>query len=318
MRVSFAGGGSDLPPFIPGTRGRVVGSAIGLRVAAIVEPFDRGWVRLELPVTAESTTRPSSEAPSNLLSFRLLEAALQAANVTDGVLLRVETDVAPGAGLGGSAAAAVAALAALHASIGEETTSFELAQRATMMEREGLSIVCGSQDQMFAACGGMLDLEFNDAGCCAFETLTPAPALVKTLEKGLLLVDTHVRRVSGDVLEQIEPERALASVAGLVAAANEVAIALHEGSLSRALAGMRKSAEAKLGRSPLASAMAMELASRLEGAGVEVIRACGAGGGGHVLVWAPEQRHPEILEILGPATIRRPSLAAPGVRVEIV
>jgi D-glycero-alpha-D-manno-heptose-7-phosphate kinase len=64
MRVSFAGGGSDLPPFLPGFPGRVVGSAIDLRVRAVVEPFDRGWVKLELPVAEESTTRRSIEPPS--------------------------------------------------------------------------------------------------------------------------------------------------------------------------------------------------------------------------------------------------------------
>lgn len=316
MRVSFAGGGSDLPPFVPGLRGRVVGSAVDVRVRAIVEPFDRGWVRLELPVTEQSTTRRSTEPPSSELAFRLLEAALVSAGVTDGVRLRVETDMAPGAGLGGSAAAAVAVLSALRRSIDEEMSPIELARAATAMERDSLSIVCGSQDQVFAACGGMLDLAFDEAGCCAIERIAPPPELAAELGRGLLLIDTHVRRVSGDVLEQIEPAAALASVAALVSSAAEVADALREGSLARVIAGMQRSAAAKLGRAPSASALAVGLANRLEGTGVQVIRACGAGGGGHVLVWAPEARHPEILRALGGATVRRPALAAPGVRVE--
>src|SRR5262245_41337349 len=49
MRLSLAGGGSDLPPFLPGVEGRIVGTAIDLRVRAVVEPFDRGWLRLEAP-----------------------------------------------------------------------------------------------------------------------------------------------------------------------------------------------------------------------------------------------------------------------------
>lgn len=316
MRVSFAGGGSDLPPFLPGIGGRVVGSALGLRVRAIVEPFDRGWVRLELPVADESTTRPSSGPPSTKLAFRLMETALQAADVTDGVRLRVETDVAPGAGLGGSAAAAVAALAALYASVGQEIAPLELARAATMMERTGLSILCGSQDQIFAAFGGFLDLSFDETGCSRVRTLSPESALALELERGLLLVDTEVRRVSGEVLDRVDRERALSSVATLVSAAEEVARALEEGSLSGTLEGMRKSAEAKLFRDPAASALAVELASQLAGFGVEVIRACGAGGGGHVLIWAMPDKHRALLEALGPAKIRRPSLAAEGVRIE--
>ncbi|MRG94296.1 hypothetical protein [Polyangium spumosum] len=318
MRVSFAGGGSDLPPFVEGLPGRVVGSAIGLRVRALVEPFDRGWVRLEVPVADEATTRRCHEPPSSELAFRLLEAALARTGVADGVRLRIDTDVAPGAGLGGSASAAVAALSALRWSVGEVTAEEELARDATVMEREGLSIVCGAQDAIFAACGGMLDLAFGEAGCTRIDRITPDEALAAELEAGLLLVDTHVRRVSGEVLEQVDAAAALANVAELVASAAEVVEALREGSLGRALEGMRRSAVAKVRRAPSASALATELGERLAGLGVEVIRACGAGGGGHVLVWAPEARHAEILRALGPATVRRPALAAPGVRIEPV
>ncbi|WP_272458278.1 GHMP family kinase ATP-binding protein [Polyangium jinanense] len=316
MRVSFAGGGTDLPPFIEGLPGRVVGSAIGLRVRALVEPFDRGWVRLEVPVADETTTRRSHEPPSSELAFRLLEAALAHTGVTDGVKLRIDTDVAPGAGLGGSASTAVATLSALRWSVGEVTAEEELAREATTMEREGLSIVCGAQDAIFAACGGLLDLAFGEAGCTRIERITPEQALAAELEAGLLLVDTHVRRVSGAVLEQVDAAAALANVAELAESATEVAAALREGSLARALAGMRRTAMAKVRRAPEASALATELGDKLAGLGVEVIRACGAGGGGHVLVWAPEARHAEILRALGPATVRRPALSAPGVRIE--
>ena len=45
MRISFAGGGSDLPPFVPGIPGRVVGSAIDLRVRAIIEGLVGTYLR---------------------------------------------------------------------------------------------------------------------------------------------------------------------------------------------------------------------------------------------------------------------------------
>src|SRR5262245_33320013 len=102
MRVSFAGGGSDLPPFVPGAFGRVVGAALDLRVQATVEPFERGWVRLEVKggSSLREATRRADDAPREDVAFRLLEAALAASGVDEGVRLRVETDVAPGAGLG--------------------------------------------------------------------------------------------------------------------------------------------------------------------------------------------------------------------------
>jgi len=316
MRISFAGGGSDLPPFVQAMPGRVVGSAINLRVRAVVEPFDRGWVRFEGPVVGESFTRKACDPPSNAVSFRLLEAALAHTGVTDGVHARIETDIAPGAGLGGSASAAVAALSALKWSIGETATAEAMVHEATTIERERLSLVCGSQDQVFAACGGILDLSFAESGWLSMTRLPVDRALASALEEGLLLVDTHVRRVSGEVLERVDATAALGTVETLVASAAEAARALEDGSLPRLLVAMRRSAAAKLRRDPRASRHAVELARRLEEMHVEVVRACGAGAGGHVLLWASPDKHEAILQALGPATVRRPKLGAHGACIE--
>lgn len=316
MRISFAGGGSDLPPFIPGVPGRVVGSAIQVRVRAIVEPFDRGWVRFELPVTEATMTRSIHDPPSTAVSFRLLEAALEHTGVKDGVFLRIETDIAPGAGLGGSASAAVAALAALKGSVGETATQEALVREATMIERERLSLVCGSQDQVFAACGGLLDLSFNESGWTNMTRLSPDRSWLNEFQAGLLLIDTHVRRVSGEVLERVDADAAFASVEGLVTSAADAARAMEEGSLAHLLAAMRQSAAAKVRRDPRASALALELRERLAGIDVQVIRACGAGNGGHVLAWAPPSEHEKLLRALHPVTVRKPGLAAPGASIE--
>lgn len=316
MRISFAGGGSDLPPFIPGIAGRVVGSAIHLRVRAIVEPFDRGWVRLEVPVADAATTRSIHDPPSNAVSFRLLEAVLAHTGVTDGVHMRIETNIAPGAGLGGSASATVAALLALKGSVDETIHAEAIVREATAIERERLSLVCGSQDQVFAACGGVLDLSFNESGWTNMKRLSLDRSFADAFEAGLLLVDTHVRRVSGEVLERVDAAAALASVEPLVTSAADAARAMDEGSLPRLLAAMRRSAEAKVRRDPRASALAMELRHRLEGLDVEVIRVCGAGNGGHVLIWVHPDKHDAILKALHPVTVRRPGIAAPGATLE--
>jgi D-glycero-alpha-D-manno-heptose-7-phosphate kinase len=317
MRISFAGGGSDLPPFVPGISGRVVGSAIDLRVRAVVEPFDRGWVRLEVPITDAVATRAVHDPPSNEMSFRLLEAALAHTGVTDGVRIRIETDIAPGAGLGGSAATSVAALSALKWSLGETATPEAIVREATTIERERLSLVCGSQDQVFAACGGVLDLSFAESGWTNMSRLPIEPSFMNEFEKGLLLVDTHVRRVSGEVLEKVDAGAALASVEALVSSAADAARAIEEGSLEGLLDAMRRSAAAKLRRDPRASALAVELGRRLEGLPVEVIRVCGAGNGGHVLVWAHADQHEAIARALHPAGVRQPKLAAHGVCIEL-
>lgn len=316
MRVSFAGGGSDLPPFLPGVGGRVVGTAIDVRVRAAVEPFDAGWIRLDVPALGRTLTRRRSDPAASDHDFRLLEAALARAGVEDGARVEVATDVVPGSGLGGSASVAVSIFAALYTSLDEPVTPEAIAHDAMLIERDGLGILGGKQDQMFAACGGFLDLRFDERGCHERRALTPPPALVRELAAGLLLVDTQVRRVSGDVIRRIDRGARLGTTAELVAAAADVADALESGSLEGVLEGMRRSARAKLMRDPEGNRLAVELERELTGLGVEVIRLCGAGGGGHALVWAREPKHRAILDALGPSRVRKPVIAAPGVRIE--
>jgi D-glycero-alpha-D-manno-heptose-7-phosphate kinase len=314
MRVSLAGGGTDLPPFVPGVGGRIVGTAIDLRVYALVEPFDRGWVRLELSATGLHFTRRSSEPRSHHTSARLLEETLAHTSVGDGVRLRIETDLSPGTGLGGSAAAAVAALAALGASLDQAPDAETLAEEAVRVEREGLGISCGAQDPVFAAHGGLLDLRFDERGVTQRQTVRADPALIAELAAGVMLIDTGQRRVSGEVIDRASPSAAVS--AELVAAAGDVAFGLQDGSLARVLAGMRRSAAAKAARDPEASAGATAIAARLAQHGAEVVRMCGAGGGGHVLVWAPADCRPAIVAEVRGAPVRTPGLAAPGVRLE--
>jgi D-glycero-alpha-D-manno-heptose-7-phosphate kinase len=314
MRVSLAGGGTDHAPFVPGVGGRIVGTAIDLRVRALVEPFDRGWVRLELSATGLAFTRRSGEPRSRDTSARLLEETLVRTSIGDGVRLRIETDLVPGTGLGGSAAAAVAALAAIAASRDEALDPEALIEGAVRVERDGLGLSGGSQDQIFAACGGMLDLHFDERGLTHREAVTADPALIAALAAGMMLVDTGQRRVSGDVIDRGSYRSDV--TAELVLAAGEVAVGLRQGSLARVLAGMRRSAAAKAARCPEANAGATAIAQSLAPLGAEVVRMCGAGGGGHILVWAPAERHAAISASLGGAAVRRPAIAAAGVRIE--
>ena len=313
MRVSFAGGGTDLAPFFPGIGGRILGTAIDLRVRAVVEPFDRGWVRLELSATNTVITRRSDDAPREEIPLRLLEAALAEVGMSGGVRLRLETDVVPGAGLGGSGAAAVAALAALQGSIGELPAREELARRALRLERERLSLACGPQDPYFAAFGGLLDLRFDERGAMAQEAPIASAALLAELGDGMLLVDTGQRRVSGAVLDRVP--RSVEVTSALVGAADDVARGIAAGSIEAVIAGMKRSAAAKLRRDPIGNAAAAALGEQLREHGAEVVRVCGAGAGGHVLVWAAAGRHAGIVEAVG-GTVRRPAIAAEGVREE--
>ena len=176
-----------------------------------------------------------------------------------------------------------------------------------------MSLACGPQDPYFAAFGGLLDLRFDEHGAMTQEAPMATASLLTELGEGMLLVDTGQRRVSGDVLDKVP--RSADVTAELVGAADEVARGMATGSIAAVLAGMRRSAAAKLQRDPIGNAAAASLSARLREYGADVVRVCGAGAGGHVLVWAEKERHSAIIEAVG-GTVRRPAIAAPGVREE--
>ncbi len=361
MRISLAGGGTDVPPLARAIGGRVVCTSIDLHVRATVEPFDRGWVRLEgswgtvdapsddAPLTslrAATFTRRSDEAPSSDVAFRLLEAVRAAAGVEDGVLIRVASDLTPGTGLGGSAAAAVSLLAAFDRALGRSADANgahvaappglvrdangahvaappglvrdanRLAIEAAALERDVLGLRCGLQDQLCSATGGLLDLRFFDDGFRVDPIVAP-PALLRDLAAGLLLVDTRVRRVSGEILDVANDACELDLPADLVAAADDTARAFRLGSLPLVVAGMRRSASAKLRRGG-PSALPWEWVRKLSRLGAVVVRSCGAGGGGHVLIWAEPACHADLIRAVAPCIVRLPALGGPGVTDSLV
>src|SRR5262249_24511975 len=151
------------------------------------------------PPCSATFTRRAGEPPSADVGFRLLEAARAALGIEDGVRIVIDSDLTPGTGLGGSAAAAVALLAAVHGAVGSSAPVQRLATEASFLEREVLALRCGLQDQLCAAVGGVLDLHFYDDGF-DIGTIDASPSLVQGLAAGLLLVDTRIRRVSGEIL----------------------------------------------------------------------------------------------------------------------
>jgi len=202
-----------------------------------------------------------------------------------------------------------------HAANADDIALDELSAAALRIERDGLQLTYGPQDPLFAAHGGLLDLRFGERGELSRSALTASPGLLASFSAGLLLIDTGKRRVSGDVLRRA-PSR-LEINRELVAAAADVVNGFTTGSLDLVLAGMRRNALAKVRKAPEANAMALAIAQRLAPLGVEVVRMCGAGAGGHVLVWAWPDAHEPIAAAVPDCIVRKPALAAPGVEITI-
>ena len=179
MRVSFAGGGTDVPPFLPELGGRVIGSAIDLRVRAMVEPFDRGWVRLEighaLARGARRTEEPSphahpkawrSAARGSRLSIAGGRARARRRRGRRAFPCRERSPARrrPRRERGRGRRVHFAAMSAAIALETAAPASLARERDALSKTPADLRLCAGSQDQLFAAFGGVLDVRYEEGG----------------------------------------------------------------------------------------------------------------------------------------------------------
>jgi D-glycero-alpha-D-manno-heptose-7-phosphate kinase len=206
VRLDFAGGWTDVPPFSTTEGGLVVGAAIGLRVHATVrsEPAPEAVTRVrivsdDIGETIDADSAATLPAGGGLA---LLSAALRRYPLPRGGELRTRSEVPPGSGLGSSGALDVAMVAALLAARNEAGTPVEIAHRAWQVEAGDAGIPGGKQDQYLAALGGFQQLRFRDPEVIA-EPLSLDPAVREGLANALLLCYTGRSRLSGNTIARV-------------------------------------------------------------------------------------------------------------------
>lgn len=229
VRLDFAGGWTDVPPFAVREGGVVVNAAIDLRVSASFEPGGEGILlhAEDLKQAARVSTAVDLRPKPNLALHR---AALRMFPVGPGTL-RTRSDVPPGSGLGSSGALDVAMVAVLAAARGEELSAEEIASYGWHLEVVEAGNPGGRQDQYAAALGGFHRLGFHGDEVRS-DRLTLDPEFLRELERRTLICYTGHTRVSGGTIARVMGayERGEATVTGalrkMAAIANRMAEAL--------------------------------------------------------------------------------------------
>ncbi len=164
LRVSFVGGGSDLPVKDIGWKkgvlsGSTVSSAIDKYVYAIAK-----W-RHDKRVIVHWREH-ENVAQSGLLSHDIIREILLREGIHHGIEIATFADVpGVGSGLGSSAATTVACIHAVLTLSGyREVGGIELAKLACQIEIDRLKRPCGRQDQYISAIGGLLKMDYVSCG----------------------------------------------------------------------------------------------------------------------------------------------------------
>jgi D-glycero-alpha-D-manno-heptose-7-phosphate kinase len=160
LRVSFAGGGTDLPDFYNKEDGAVLSAAIDKYVYVTVKRHSELFnepIRLSYSRTEQVNT-------VNELDNNIARECLRFLEIDPPIYINTVADVPTSTGLGGSSAFAVGLLHALHTLKGERVTAGQLAEEACYIEMEVLKEPIGKQDQYAAAFGGFNLLRFGRGG----------------------------------------------------------------------------------------------------------------------------------------------------------
>src|SRR2546425_11430746 len=230
MRLDFAGGWTDVPPFSAREGGIVVNGSIELRAQVQLE-LGGQLLRLVSEELGETLECANSGGLTPGGKLPLLTAALRMFPVLGGFTLTTRCDAPSGAGLGSSGALGVALVGALLRARQDDMSSRsqDVADQAWQVETIEARLPGGKQDQYAAALGGFHRLSFRDPDV-GIEPLTLDPAFATALERQLLLCYTNKSRVSGDTISRVMNayERGDRTVTGALRAMKDVAEAMVE------------------------------------------------------------------------------------------
>lgn len=283
LRISFVGGGSDLPWFYQEEPGAVVSATIDQYVYVTVSPSFDGGIRAAYR-TIEDVSRVGD------LQHDLIREALLWHGITCGVEIHSIADIPSGTGLGSSSAFAVGVLAALQ---GHARNAATLAADACVLEIDRCRHPIGAQDHYAAAYGGLNLMRFEPGGV----TVEPIACDHEALSDHLLLCYTGSARGgdAGQALAGQQQDRG--DVRELVQLAERFATALTAGDLRRC--GVILESAWSIKRRYVSTPEIDTWYAAARSAGAWGGKLCGAGGGGFLLFLAPPERHARIVQALG-------------------
>lgn len=196
VRISFVGGGTDLPEFYTQTPGRVISTAIDKYIYVTINqpPLVRN-------VSVRYSTAEDVNHPSELKNDRVREALLHF-KIHNNIDVGTFSDVPVKTGLGSSSSFSVALIKALLLAQGKKADKKEVAELASHLEINLLKEPIGKQDQYAAAFGGLNIFQFNPDHSVDIEPIHIDYKRRFDFESHLHIFYTGITRLASSVLNE--------------------------------------------------------------------------------------------------------------------
>ncbi|MBN1900408.1 GHMP kinase [Candidatus Sumerlaeota bacterium] len=202
IRMDFAGGWTDVPPFSEKEGGAVINATINRYTYATLMPRSDNTIRIisgDFDTYLEVKDFKQLEYNGNL---DLIKAAIRVLGVKQGMDLYVRCDAPPGSGTGSSSSISVALIGLLNALQKEKLSPHEIAKLGRVLELQELHIAGGKQDYYASVLGGINFLEFEDPAVSNSQ-LKISPATIAEMEKHMVLCYTGKSRLSGNIISTV-------------------------------------------------------------------------------------------------------------------
>ena len=198
QRISFVGGGSDLPGFYLEHGGEVISSAIDQYVYVTVKRHSELFQE-QYRLSYSKTEHANSV---DYIENEIARECLRLVNIDHPLYIATAADLPASSGLGSSSSFAVGLLNALHHMKGERVSAAQLAEEACEIEINILGNPIGKQDQYAAAFGGLNHIKFIKSGRVEIDHMVLQHNLIETLFENSLLIWTGIQREASGILSQ--------------------------------------------------------------------------------------------------------------------
>ena len=296
LRISFAGGGTDIPSYYESRGGgHVVSAAINKYVTVCLFPrYDNKiyvhWSRIEIVDAVDQ------------IQHELVREALRLTGIKGGVEISMQSDIpAEGSGLGSSSSVTVGLLHACHVYQGEAVGPGQLAEEACEIEIVRCRKPIGKQDQYIAAYGGVQSFRFRSNGGVDVGGLWDSDSDLATLSTNLCLFYTGRTRSANSILA-VQGKNAPANgshLDGIRDLAAEAYVAIYKREFDRLGLTLAQNWSLKKRLADGISDPEIDaMYDKAISAGALGGKLVGAGGGGFLLVYCRPDRQPALMKAM--------------------
>lgn len=306
VRISFAGGGTDLPAYYQEFGGAVLSAAINKHFYTILQKRTDGQVQVissDLRVVEKWSDISQASMKGSDLEIPL--AVMKELGCAVSANLFLASEIPPGTGLGSSASVCVNVFKTITTYMGVPMSKYEMADRAFRIAREVLGKPVGKQDEYAAAFGGINFIHFNPDESVQVDPVDLDPGLAREFQSKLMLFFTGAAHHSWTILK--EQEQSTRAQSGLAVEslheirhlADEMQNCLKNGDLDQVGNLLHRGWQAKKRVSAKISTSRIDqMYSIARENGALGGKITGAGGGGFLLLYCPPERQEAVRQAL--------------------